>query len=75
MSRNPLPNRAVLKRSGVLLLVPALAAALALGACGRRGSGEAPVTIETMPMVDRFPHDPGTDEVPDRKFVLDPILQ
>ncbi len=28
-----------------------------------------------MPRVERFPSDPGSDEVPDRSFILDPILQ
>lgn len=57
-------------RAGLILL---LAAALALSACGRRGAPQRPESNE--PRVERFPHDPGSNTVPDRKFILDPILQ
>ncbi|WP_226578515.1 hypothetical protein [Acuticoccus sediminis] len=56
-------------------LLIALALAVALGACGRRAAPSIPESAENLPRVERFPHDPGSQRVPDRKFILDPILQ
>ena len=59
-------------RAGLLLV---LVAAVALGACGRRGGPQTPDDAVGIPQVARFPSDPASGEVPDRKFILDPILQ
>ena len=56
-------------------LVIVIAGALALGACGRRGSGEIPESAQGLPTGERFPSDPNSTKVPDRSFILDPILQ
>lgn len=52
-----------------------LAVVLTLAACGRRAAPELPAEADTVPRVERFPNDPRSESVPDRDFVLDPILQ
>ncbi|MCF3932777.1 lipoprotein [Acuticoccus sp. M5D2P5] len=57
------------------LLLAAMAAALNVGACGRRGSPEPPAATQSMKQVPVDPTDPHGTKAPDRSFVLDPILQ
>lgn len=55
-----------------LAILLALLPALLLGACGRRGSPEQPpLTGPTAPI---DPVDPQSRQVPDRPFILDPML-
>ncbi|MEO1102531.1 MAG: lipoprotein [Pseudomonadota bacterium] len=58
-----------LMRAAFLL---ALAAAIVLAGCGRRGSPERPPIQGPAAPVD--PADPDGRQAPDREFILDPIL-
>lgn len=53
-------------------LVATLIAALMVGACGRRGSPQRPPINGPTATVN--PVDPTSLEVPDRRFILDPLL-
>ncbi|WMS41029.1 lipoprotein [Acuticoccus sp. MNP-M23] len=56
-----------------LLGALALALALSVAGCGRRGAPESPeITGPTAPVDPAFPQG---RQAPDGKFVLDPILQ
>lgn len=62
-------------RGFVVTSTLALALALALAGCGRRGSPQLPPSAAAERRVELYPADPGGTTVPDRSFVLDPILQ
>ncbi|GAB5375030.1 MAG: hypothetical protein AcusKO_14920 [Acuticoccus sp.] len=55
-----------------LALVASLIAALIVGACGRRGAPERPPIEGPTATID--PVDETSLEVPDRDFILDPLL-
>ncbi|WP_420393447.1 hypothetical protein [Acuticoccus sp.] len=59
----------------LLAVVLAVSVAGALTSCGRRGSPQLPASAADEPRVAVYPAEPGGDTVPDRSFVLDPILQ
>ena len=57
------------------LICVALAAVLVVGACGRRGAPELPASAKNEQRVPLYATEPGGDEVPDRPFIGDKILQ
>ena len=58
-----------------VLFSAAFAAAIAVASCGRRGAPELPASAANEPRVPVDVTDPQGTHVPNRKFVLDPILQ
>lgn len=59
----------------LIIISAALAAALAVASCGRRGAPELPASAASEPRAPIYPTDPDSQQVPNRKFVLDPLLQ
>ncbi|MEM6848145.1 MAG: MmgE/PrpD family protein [Pseudomonadota bacterium] len=59
----------------VTLILAAFASVTALGACGRAGSPERPAPPSGVTLAPIDPIEPGDGDAPDKKFVLDPILQ
>lgn len=58
-----------------LVLITCLIAATALSACGRRGAPERPDPPPGVNMAPIDPVEPEDGNAPDRKFILDPLLQ
>ncbi len=58
---------------GVIIAALLVAVAAPLSGCGRRGAPERPPIVGPTAPVD--PAFPTGRQAPDRKFVLDPILQ
>ncbi len=59
----------------VALLLAAFVSATALSACGRAGSPERPDPPPGVTLAPIDPIEPRDGDAPDKKFVLDPILQ
>lgn len=57
------------------VLALALMVALSAAGCGRRGSPEEPAAGRSVPHAPLDPAEPLGPQVPDRDFVLDPLLQ
>lgn len=73
--RRPARHPRAMLLAKVALMGLVLAAVLAVGACGRRGAPQLPACAADEPRVPLYATEPGGDEVPNRDFVLDPILQ
>ena len=58
-----------------VFLLAAIAAAFVTASCGRRGAPEVPEAAAGMPLAPVDPTEPDGRKVPDRGFVLDPLLQ
>lgn len=57
------------------ILGVAIAVALASASCGRRATPERPASADAMPRAPVDVTDPEGADAPDRKFILDPLVQ